>query len=59
MISLTAFFNRTIKIKTALQLRCESCFLTKREGRLFVKCKIHPRHKQRQGRAKIDRLHYK
>lgn len=48
----TQVFARFYKIRTALKLRCESCYFTKREGTLFVGCKAFPRHKQRQGRKK-------
>jgi ribosomal protein L36 len=41
---------RFYKIQTALKLRCEKCYFTRREGVLFVGCKTFPRHKQRQGR---------
>ncbi|KAA0710646.1 39S ribosomal protein L36, mitochondrial [Triplophysa tibetana] len=38
-----------MKTKTALKRRCKDCFFVRRRGRLFVFCKAHPRHKQRQG----------
>lgn len=38
-----------MKTKTALKRRCKDCFIVRRRGRLFVFCKTHPRHKQRQG----------
>lgn len=38
-----------MKTKTALKKRCKDCFFVRRRGRLFVFCKSHPRHKQRQG----------
>uniref|UniRef100_A0A3B1ID77 Ribosomal protein n=1 Tax=Astyanax mexicanus TaxID=7994 RepID=A0A3B1ID77_ASTMX len=38
-----------MKTKTALKKRCKDCFFVRRRGRLFVYCKTHPRHKQRQG----------
>ncbi|XP_026112201.1 large ribosomal subunit protein bL36m [Carassius auratus] len=38
-----------MKTKTALKRRCKDCFFVRRRGRLFVFCKSHPRHKQRQG----------
>uniref|UniRef100_A0A4W4GNB3 Ribosomal protein n=2 Tax=Electrophorus electricus TaxID=8005 RepID=A0A4W4GNB3_ELEEL len=38
-----------MKTKTALKRRCKDCFFVRRRGRLFVYCKTHPRHKQRQG----------
>ncbi|TSK28245.1 39S ribosomal protein L36, mitochondrial [Bagarius yarrelli] len=38
-----------MKTKTALKKRCKDCFIVRRRGRLYVFCKTHPRHKQRQG----------
>ncbi|KAG7276084.1 hypothetical protein CRUP_035160, partial [Coryphaenoides rupestris] len=38
-----------MKTKTALKRRCKDCFIVRRRGALFVVCKTHPRHKQRQG----------
>ncbi|XP_014033441.1 39S ribosomal protein L36, mitochondrial isoform X1 [Salmo salar] len=38
-----------MKTKSALKRRCKDCFFVVRRGRLFVFCKAHPRHKQRQG----------
>nr|XP_015797263.1 39S ribosomal protein L36, mitochondrial [Nothobranchius furzeri] len=38
-----------MKTKSALKKRCKDCFFVRRRGRLFVFCKTHPRHKQRQG----------
>lgn len=38
-----------MKTKTALKKRCKDCFFVRRRGRLYVFCKSHPRHKQRQG----------
>ncbi|XP_043072871.1 39S ribosomal protein L36, mitochondrial isoform X2 [Puntigrus tetrazona] len=38
-----------MKTKTALKRRCKDCFFVRRRGRLFVFCKSHPKHKQRQG----------
>ncbi|KAL2080079.1 hypothetical protein ACEWY4_023872 [Coilia grayii] len=38
-----------MKTKTALKKRCKDCFFVRRRGRLYVYCKAHPRHKQRQG----------
>lgn len=45
-------FARFYQIRTAVKLRCEKCYFTRREGVLFVGCKAFPRHKQRQGRKK-------
>ncbi|XP_043921021.1 39S ribosomal protein L36, mitochondrial [Protopterus annectens] len=38
-----------MKTKSAIRKRCKDCFIVRRRGRLFVFCKTHPRHKQRQG----------
>lgn len=38
-----------MKTKSSLKRRCKDCFFVVRRGRLFVYCKTHPRHKQRQG----------
>ncbi|XP_006012634.1 large ribosomal subunit protein bL36m [Latimeria chalumnae] len=38
-----------LKTKSALKRRCKDCFFVRRRGRLYVYCKTHPRHKQRQG----------
>ncbi|NP_001280072.1 39S ribosomal protein L36, mitochondrial [Callorhinchus milii] len=38
-----------MKTKTALKKRCKDCFFVRRRGHMFVYCKTHPRHKQRQG----------
>ncbi|XP_059497512.1 large ribosomal subunit protein bL36m [Stegostoma tigrinum] len=38
-----------MKTKTSVKKRCKDCFFVRRRGRLYVYCKSHPRHKQRQG----------
>ncbi|RMZ95605.1 39S ribosomal mitochondrial, partial [Brachionus plicatilis] len=38
--------HREYKVKTRLRKRCKSCFFVWRNGRLYVECKEHPRHKQ-------------
>uniref|UniRef100_A0AAY5KJ83 Ribosomal protein n=1 Tax=Esox lucius TaxID=8010 RepID=A0AAY5KJ83_ESOLU len=38
-----------MKTKSALKRRCKDCFFVVRRGHLYVFCKTHPRHKQRQG----------
>ena len=38
--------TREYKVKTRLRKRCKSCFFVWRNGRLYVECKEHPRHKQ-------------
>lgn len=47
------FAIRSFKVKSAVKARCNDCYLVKRDGTLFVRCKTHPRHKQRQGRATV------
>ncbi|KAM9165603.1 large ribosomal subunit protein bL36m [Pangshura tecta] len=37
-----------LKTKGVIKRRCKDCFIVRRRGRLFVYCKTHPRHKQRQ-----------
>jgi len=32
-----------------LKKRCEACKIVRRKKRLYVKCELNPRHKQRQG----------
>lgn len=39
---------RTFKDKDILKLRCNSCYFKKIDDRLWVLCRTHPRHKQRQ-----------
>ena len=38
--------NREYKTKTRLRKRCKSCYFVWRNGRLYVECNEHPRHKQ-------------
>ena len=44
-----------MKIKSAVKLMCEHCYMVRRKGRLYVRCKKSPRHKQRQGFATLAR----
>uniref|UniRef100_A0A8C8RKH6 Ribosomal protein n=1 Tax=Pelusios castaneus TaxID=367368 RepID=A0A8C8RKH6_9SAUR len=37
-----------MKTKGIVKRRCKDCFIVRRRGRLFVYCKTHPRHKQRE-----------
>ena len=37
-----------MKSKTSVKRRCKDCFVCIRKGRVYVYCKTHPRHKQRQ-----------
>jgi ribosomal protein L36 len=50
--STLGFLSRGMKTMTSLSLRCPDCMFVRRRGRLFVYCKKHPRHKQRQGASK-------
>lgn len=50
--SAQGFLSRGMKTMTSLSLRCADCMFVRRRGRLFVYCKKHPRHKQRQGASK-------
>ncbi|KAF2885091.1 hypothetical protein ILUMI_21094 [Ignelater luminosus] len=40
--------NCGFKVKVALKKRCKDCYFVRRENRLHVICKTHPRHKQMQ-----------
>ena len=42
-----------MKIKSAVKLMCQNCYMVRRKGRLFVRCTKSPRHKQRQGFATL------
>ena len=46
-----------MKLRTSLRRLCTSCYMVRRQGRLFVYCKANPRHKQRQGRGARRKLH--
>ncbi|VDP83740.1 unnamed protein product [Echinostoma caproni] len=39
---------RSYKVFDHLVRRCRDCYFDRREGRLYVECKTHPRHKQAQ-----------
>ena len=47
------FPRAAMKIKSAVKLMCEHCYMVRRKGRLYVRCKKSPRHKQRQGFATL------
>jgi len=38
-----------MKVKSSVRRICEYCYMVRRKGRLYVYCRKHPRHKQRQG----------
>ena len=46
--SISAFLTQTrsYKVKTRLRKRCRHCYFVWRNGRLYVECPEHPRHKQ-------------
>ncbi|KAI8590825.1 hypothetical protein BDZ88DRAFT_79108 [Geranomyces variabilis] len=45
---LAPFLARGYRTRTALKLRCESCFFCRRRGKLRVECKENAKHKQKQ-----------
>ena len=38
-----------MKVKSSVKKICNDCYLVRRKRRLYVMCRTHPRHKQRQG----------
>merc|ERR1712023_390838 len=40
-----------MKVRSSVKKICSSCYFVRRQGRLFVYCKEHAKHKQRQGRG--------
>ncbi|CAH8663293.1 unnamed protein product [Schistosoma rodhaini] len=40
--------SRLYKMHDHLVRRCPDCYFDRREGRLYIECKSHPRHKQAQ-----------
>ena len=38
-----------MKVASAIRRRCKHCYIVKRKGRLYVRCKARRRHKMRQG----------
>lgn len=43
---------RGFKVRSAVKKRCKDCYCVRRDGVLFVRCKSHARHHQRQGRSR-------
>ncbi|CAG7891984.1 unnamed protein product [Brassica rapa] len=43
----------TMKVKSSVKKRCESCQTVKRRGIIYVICSSNPKHKQRQGYCSI------
>ncbi|CAH8643861.1 unnamed protein product [Schistosoma bovis] len=48
MMGLFNVQSRSYKMHDHLVRRCSDCYFDRREGRLYVECKKHPRHKQAQ-----------
>ena len=40
------------KVRRLLKKRCPDCYFVRRQGRLFIECKVKPRHKQMQQLSK-------
>lgn len=40
---------REMKTRLSVKLFCPDCYFVRRKGRVFVYCKSHGKHKQRQG----------
>ncbi|KAK7463999.1 hypothetical protein BaRGS_00037997 [Batillaria attramentaria] len=40
--------TRSYHVRLAVKRRCSGCYFVRRKGRLFVECKLKPRHKQMQ-----------
>jgi len=38
-----------MKVQASVKRICENCKIVRRKGRVYVICKVNPRHKQRQG----------
>lgn len=38
--------SRGYKVKAVLKRRCSGCYFEKRFGRMYVECRVKPRHKQ-------------
>ncbi len=39
-----------MKVRSSVKKMCPDCKIVKRKGVLYVICKSHPKHKQRQGK---------
>ena len=37
-----------MKINISPDLRCTNCYFCKKKGKIYIRCRINPRHKQRQ-----------
>ncbi|ABR30838.1 50S ribosomal protein L36 [Thermosipho africanus Ob7] len=38
-----------MKVQSSVKKRCEHCKIIKRKGRVYVICKVNPKHNQKQG----------
>ena len=38
-----------MKVRSAIKVMCKGCYIVRRGKYAFVYCKLHPKHKQRQG----------
>ncbi|EFJ17474.1 hypothetical protein SELMODRAFT_114388 [Selaginella moellendorffii] len=38
-----------MKVRSAVKKLCEHCYAVQRGRRVYIVCKVNPRHKQRQG----------
>ncbi|KAK9466887.1 ribosomal protein L36-domain-containing protein [Lipomyces arxii] len=41
--------SRGIKVRSSVKRLCPDCYIVIRKGRVLVRCKANPKHKQRQG----------
>ncbi|KAK9382459.1 mitochondrial 54S ribosomal protein bL36m [Kockiozyma suomiensis] len=41
--------SRGIKVRSSVKKLCPDCYTVRRKGKVLIRCKSHPRHKQRQG----------
>ncbi|MBN1619026.1 50S ribosomal protein L36 [Candidatus Dojkabacteria bacterium] len=39
-----------MKVQASVKKICDSCYIVRRDGILYVYCKKNPKHKQRQGK---------
>ncbi|MEK9658121.1 MAG: 50S ribosomal protein L36 [bacterium] len=37
-----------MKVRASVKAMCEHCRIIKRKGRIWVLCKVNPKHKQKQ-----------
>ncbi len=38
-----------MKVRASIKKICKDCQVVRRKGRLYIICKVNPKHKQRQG----------